>query len=191
MKILLVNENPVVTKLVTLSAQKTSDELDVVSSLEEIETQEYDLLAIDDGVYTQEIFAQIKEAISYKSSLYICSKETLEEEVFDATLKKPFLPTDLVDIFATMGKKSQEVLLDDLDDEIELPEENEDEISLDEEDFDELDELDLDDIELDSLEDELLLDDEESEGEPVLDNEEAQKVKDLLDETSEDGIDMS
>lgn len=44
MNILLLNDNPVVTKLVTLSAQKTSDELEIVGSVEEIQDGTYDLL---------------------------------------------------------------------------------------------------------------------------------------------------
>ena len=36
MKILLLNDNPVVNKLVTLSAQKTSDELEVVENPDNI-----------------------------------------------------------------------------------------------------------------------------------------------------------
>ena len=40
MKILLLNDNPVVNKLVTLSAQKTSDKLDVVNSIDSIQSSD-------------------------------------------------------------------------------------------------------------------------------------------------------
>ena len=56
MKILLLNDNPVVNKLVTLSAQKTSDELDVVNSIDDIDSRSYDLLVVDDTSYSDEMF---------------------------------------------------------------------------------------------------------------------------------------
>jgi len=55
-KILLLNDNPVVNKLVTLSAQKTSDELDVVNSIDDIDSRSYDLLVVDDTSYSDEMF---------------------------------------------------------------------------------------------------------------------------------------
>ena len=90
MNILLLNDNPVVTKLVTLSAQKTSDELEIVSSLEEIKTNEYDLLVVDDGLYSDDTYSLLKEKITFSHSLFICARETQEVDGFDDTLKKPF-----------------------------------------------------------------------------------------------------
>ena len=107
MKILLLNDNPVVNKLVTLSAQKTSDELEVVNSVDEIEIGEYDLLVVDDARFQKDLLAQIKEKIDFNSSLYICSRDAQPAEGFTATLKKPFLPTDLVELFSTFGKESR------------------------------------------------------------------------------------
>ncbi len=210
MKILLVNENPVVTKLVTLSAQKTSDTLDVVSSVDAIGESLYDLVVIDDGVFSEALFEELETVVSFSHSLFICSRETSVSDLFTHTLKKPFLPTDLVDIFANVGVESGDMDLDDLsDDLVSLPEDIDVSAGLEELAFDEMDEeldfdeelnlndeLTLDDEELNldddlALEDDLALGDEElmdedSFGESILDTEEAQKVKDLLEETSED-----
>ncbi len=113
MKILLLNDNPVVNKLVTLSAQKTSDELEVVSTLSEIEIGEYDLLIIDDAKFHEDVLHQIKEKINFNESLYICSRDAKLEKGFTTTLKKPFLPTDLVELFSTLGKKKNGAHLSD------------------------------------------------------------------------------
>ena len=75
MKILLLNNNPVVNKLVTLSAQKTSDELDVVDNLDDIESNKYDLLVIDDTLYSEEIMQELNDAYSKRDILF--SKCTL------------------------------------------------------------------------------------------------------------------
>ena len=233
MKILLLNDNPVVNKLVTLSAQKTSDELDVVDSIDSLQSGEYDLLVVDDTMYNDDMFSEIKSKIMFSKSLYICSRDAAAVEAFSSTLKKPFLPTDLVELFLMFSKEvvsgnlnednpstdideleefnteeaTEELVLgedldlslddelEELDDDLSLEDDEllleDDDISLDNLSFDdeleELDDLSLGDDELLLEDDELSFDDEDLEGgESVLDDEEAQKVKDLLDETSDD-----
>jgi len=105
MKILLLNDNPVVTKLVTLSAQKTSDELENVSSIDAISSDTYDLLVVDDVMYHDSFFDEIKEKITFSKSLYICSRDATQVETFSSTLKKPFLPTDLVELFSVISQE--------------------------------------------------------------------------------------
>ncbi|MGE4397583.1 MAG: DNA topoisomerase IV, partial [Sulfurimonas sp.] len=97
MKILLINNNPVVNKLVTLSVQKTSDELDKVEKLEDIDSTSYDLVIVDDGVYSGELFDELKSKVKFSKSLYICAKDAKAAEGFNSTIHKPFLPTDLVE----------------------------------------------------------------------------------------------
>jgi uncharacterized membrane protein len=156
-KILLLNDNPVVNKLVTLSAQKTSNEVDIASTIEGIESQNYDLLIVDDSVYSDDLLNNLHSKIKYKKSLYICAKDAEEVESFSSILKKPFLPTDLVELFTMFEKEIAQETSEETDEETN-EETNED----------------------------LNLDDEENLGESVLDDEEAQKVKDLLDENEEE-----
>lgn len=104
MKILLLNDNPVVNKLVTLSAQKTSDDLEIATTLDEINMLSCDLLVIDDTLYSDEFMQELKEKVEFKKSLYICSKDSEIIDGFTSILKKPFLPTDLVDIFSQLSK---------------------------------------------------------------------------------------
>ena len=199
MKILLLNDNPVVNKLVTLSAQKTSDDLEVVATIDSIESSAYDLLVIDDTLYSDELFEEIKEKITFTKSLYICARDTDEVDAFTDTLRKPFLPTELVEIFAIIGKESESIELSSPLEEMSSEDANSDEFEVleDLEELQEIDEVDsLDELnELDDLDDELEeldeLDDEtdsleDDSGKSILDDEEAQKVKDLLDETEEE-----
>ena len=206
MKILLLNDNPVVTKLVTLSAQKTSDELSVVDSIDAIDESSCDLLVIDDTLFNDETFSQLQEKLTFSKSLYICSRDSKKEDGFTNTIKKPFLPTDLVELFSTLGREVSEIqtqalVVEDSSDEIELDEE----IDLDSldigDDIGELDELDeLGDLEEDSLDelgdldeelsldDEISLDDELSLDDAnigILDKDDLQEVQDLLDDDEE------
>lgn len=105
MNILLFNDNPVVRKLVALSAQKTKDELSVVWSTDEIDESGYDLLIIDDALYSDDVFAALKEDVAFKSTLLMATRGNAVPAGFDNVINKPFLPTDLVELFIQIQKK--------------------------------------------------------------------------------------
>ena len=213
MKILLLNDNPVVNKLVTLSAQKTSDDLDVVDDIENIVSDKYDLVIVDDTKYYNHLFKELRERIRFNKSLYLHSRDSEGSSDFTKTLKKPFLPTDLVDLFLGFAKESNileeeeelnldEFDLDDSDDEeisIDDLSKNDDELSLDNWDLDkDNDELELDDdttLEDGVLDEIALLDEEDSADEEltnddflqsILDKDEIHEVQGLLEDTDSD-----
>ena len=134
MKILLINVNPVVGKLVTLSAQKTGDELTSVGSMQELSEGHCDLLIIDDACYDKEQFASLPQRVKFSKSCFIGSRTTERPEGFSRELNKPFLPTDLVDIFVELSSEILKNPLpqEDISDEFDL----EDSLG----NFDELDE---------------------------------------------------
>lgn len=200
MNILLLNNNPVVKKLVTLSVQKTSDELHTAESVETIESGDYDLFIIDDALYSDEAMDEIASKISYSESLFICSKDAQEQAEFTKTLKKPFLPTDLVETLISLAKMVDTVELEKMD-------------GIGESDFDAVDDALFHDFETDDSLDELdnldalvemedldmleasdeeaynnaALEDVKEEG--VLDRDELQEVQSLLEETETEGFD--
>jgi uncharacterized membrane protein len=105
MNILLFNDNPVVRKLVALSAQKTKDDLSVIWSVDEIQESSYDLLIIDDALYSDELFESLKELVTFKSTLLMATRGKAVPAGFENIINKPFLPTDLVDMFIQIEKK--------------------------------------------------------------------------------------
>lgn len=105
MKILLFNNNPVIDKLVTLSAHKTSDEVDVADSIDKIPQSTYDLLIIDDGLFYDGIIDEIKSKATYKESFYIFDRKSALKDNSVDVLKKPFLPTELIERFLDIKKK--------------------------------------------------------------------------------------
>ncbi len=187
---MLLNDNPVVRKLVALSAQKTKDDLSVIWSVDEVEGSEYDLLIVDDAHYSDESMAALKEKIQFKTSLLMATRGNATPAGFDKVINKPFLPTDLVDLFAQIDKdlapsapgvreersmeEGKAIVLDDTIEEDSVHEEGFDITNLD-------DEFDLDDFDIENG----------SEMEVktnVLDHEEVQELQDLLDDT--DNFDM-
>ncbi|MDD2369683.1 MAG: hypothetical protein PHQ90_10300, partial [Sulfuricurvum sp.] len=207
MKILLFNDNPVVRKLVALSAQKTKDDLSVIWSVDEVEESGYDLVIIDDALYSDEMFESLKEHITFRSALLMATRGKAVPAGFDNVINKPFLPTDLVDMFIQIEKKfsetsgnkpeivfaetpiKEESQVHAINLEESLPDlADEEENSFDSFDLNELDdlgeELEFNDgIELDTLNEDTL-------GTAILDKEEVQEVQGLLDDTESDDWDL-
>ena len=196
MKMLLLSQNPVVNKLVTLSAQKTGDELVVAAGLAEVPEGNIDLLIVDEGVYEPFLMEGIEEKATVQSALFMGAQSTPVPEGFDRSLNKPFLPTDLLKLMSEVEEMLNFTVLDESVAEtgISLPESGELAFDTDEEMTDELeftfddgadafDDLDdFDDLDvLDTLDDELP--EMEAEEGSVLDAEELQEVQHLLEET--------
>lgn len=187
MKILLLNDNPVVRKLVALSAQKTKDELSVIWSVDEVEGDSYDLLIVDDAHYSDESMAALKEKIHYKTSLLMATRGNATPSGFDKIINKPFLPTDLVDLFSQIDQdlssstqkaveeKGNAIVLDDV-----LEKESAENRDFNTENIDE--DINLDDFDIED-------DHEIAVKTNVLDHEEVQELQDLLDDTDNFDID--
>lgn len=191
MRILLLNDNPVVRKLVALSAQKTKDDLSVVWSVDEVQGDAYDLLIVDDAHYSDEAMSALKEKIQYATSLLMATRGNAVPAGFDKVINKPFLPTDLVELFSQIAKdlsqSSQEVLEPRtteskkaivLDDTLEEDQEDKgfDITNLD-------DDLNLDDFDIEDEEDAF------EAKTNVLDHEEVQELQGLLDDTDDFDLD--
>ena len=180
MNILLLNDNPVVTKLVTLSAQKTGSEILIASNMEEIQDGSYDLLIVDEALYTHELMDELKSKISYKQALYMLSRGASSVDGFDKEVKKPFLPTDLVELLSSISvavsnMKDKNVDMD-LEEDFDMSEDIKNEIFNDSLKEDELNFDDFDNINLDAV------NTENDDIGSILDHEDVQEVKNLLDE---------
>ena len=198
MNILLLNDNPVVTKLVTLSAQKTGSEIFIASNIDEIQGESYDLIIVDEALYSLDLMDELKSKITYKHSLYMLSRGAQSVDGFDYEVKKPFLPTDLVELLSSISTallkindESVNPENENLQEDFDMDKDLKSEVSIDsgilddDLDLDNLD-LDLDEIDLDNLS---IKDDEVG---SILDQDEVQEVKNLLDEAElqEDELDL-
>lgn len=175
MKILLYNDNPVVRKLVALSAQKTKDDLNVIWSIDELDNGSYDLLIVDDALYSDEIMGELKARVPFKSTLMMATRGSSVPAGFDKVIHKPFLPTDLVDLFSQIEKSISAPSAPEA-----AVKTNVKAINLE----DEMDDLN-DTIAIDDLPDLEDLDFEEHSSEiktNILDHEEVQEVQSLLDD---------
>jgi len=171
MQILLINANPVVSRLLALCTRDDAVVLDEVSVVEEVQSDAYDIVFVDEASYNRDVadllvkFPTVKKVfISYRS-------DTMRG--FDITIKKPFLPSQITDII-------QEVKISDIEPKVKL-EAEEDVLLIEDEEREEetphIFPLSSDD---EMVEDEI--EEVEELSEPtVLDSDEIEKIKALLD----------
>jgi len=105
MKLLLLSDNPVVNKLVTLSAQKTGDELVAVTALGEVPAGRYDLLVVDEGLYNANVVDELSVRTGAWVKLFMAPHGAKVPDGFEYSLSKPFLPTDLVKLFVSIDEE--------------------------------------------------------------------------------------
>ena len=109
MNILVLNKNIVVSKLISLSIEEFNANITEVESLPQIEYDKYDVVFIDDSIYNIELVDFIKNNISStKILLYSDENHSLEDLNYDFKIKKPFLPTTIVDILNKIINRDKE-----------------------------------------------------------------------------------
>lgn len=149
MKLYLISKNPIISKLVALSASKIG--VEIVESQEINMGIDANIVLLDDECYEPESFNAYKEANQDAKTALFYAKSTERIEGFDTYIQKPFLPTDLVktlseisgiEIVASHTPKAeiQSDIIEPNDDN------NLEDLNLDDEiDFSSLDDLSLDD----------------------------------------------
>jgi len=101
MKVLLINQNATIDRLVTLSTGKLLFELTKSDSIQGSAPGEYDFVIVDSDVFEEEAFSGFKSECGDATFLMILSKGLAKPSGFDVFIEKPFLPTELVDILST------------------------------------------------------------------------------------------
>jgi len=172
MKVLLLNDNPIIDKLVTLSAQKRGDDLVKVSDNRALEAGRYDLLIIDESSASSHLPSDAAIHMEYGDTLFIATRATAVPDMYDQILYKPFLPMELLGVF----KKAEDIAARqrvEIQKVEEIPSHKEDEEGLE------------DSFLLDTpFEDDDLMPDEKASG--VLNNMDIHEVQELLDDVEND-----
>jgi len=106
MKILLINANPVVSRLLALCTRDAHLLLDEVTGVDEIKDVVYDLLFVDDSSYVDAINTFLEEEEIRKKVFISYDKDTLKG--FDETIKKPFLPSQIIKVIESVDMSDGE-----------------------------------------------------------------------------------
>ncbi|RUM69138.1 MAG: hypothetical protein DSZ07_05395 [Sulfurovum sp.] len=96
MKILLINSNPVVSRLTALSARKEEIQIDEVQEINEVNNSQYDIVFVDSDSWSKELESAISQNIqTQKRVLFYAQDDKNNNELFDISILKPFLPSEV------------------------------------------------------------------------------------------------
>lgn len=107
MRLLLINNNPAVSRLIKLSVEKVGYEMDEFDDYGLVPLKNYDVIMVDNELYDETELAALGEHVGCKYFLSICQRGSKKSDFVNASLEKPFLPTD----FLSLLEKIKNVLL--------------------------------------------------------------------------------
>ena len=109
MKILLINNNPVVSRLTALSARKENIEIDEIQEVTELNSDSYDIVFVDADSLTKDVNDTIKEHLKVKKSvLFYAEGDDEDKSTFDLTILKPFLPSEVSAVIRSVEEMEDE-----------------------------------------------------------------------------------
>jgi len=100
MNILLINDNPVVSRLLALCTRDEDMVLEEVQGLDAIEHTHYDVVFVDEGSYEGEVM-NLSEGVTIGKKVLL-SNADVEINDFDMTIKKPFLPSQIIEVLESI-----------------------------------------------------------------------------------------
>ena len=100
MKILLINDNPVVLRLLVLCTRDESVVLDEAVSADAVRGDDYDIIFVDEASYGADV-AELLTLLGRCKKVYISyGNEAMKG--FDTTIKKPFLPSQILELMENL-----------------------------------------------------------------------------------------
>ena len=109
MKILLINNNPVVSRLTALSARKEEIDLGEIQEVTELSSENYDIVFVDADSLTKDVLDVISENITtHKTVLFYAQDDIEDREDFDISILKPFLPSEVSSVIRRVEKDKEQ-----------------------------------------------------------------------------------
>ena len=103
MKVALINKNPAVSRLITLSLNKIGTEYSEFEDLNGFDDAQFDFIIIDSDVDSSEL-------ATTKDVMYLASRGESKPEFATLMLEKPFLPTEFISVFEQNIPKDEPVV---------------------------------------------------------------------------------
>jgi len=113
MTILLINDNPVVSRLLSLCTRDDDMVLEKVSNINEAIAARYDVLFVDEASCEGDV-ASLSTRLDVGKKIYLSYSDD-PMAGFDETIKKPFLPSQIIAILKTVEVRESidEVLMEE------------------------------------------------------------------------------
>jgi hypothetical protein len=108
MRLLLINKNPVVSRMMRIGSLKAGFEMEEREDIEKIEG-EYDIVIVDDDFCDQRSLDEIKRRVAFKKIGIMRSISASDHiDGVDFVLQKPFLPADLGGMLDEVDEEDKE-----------------------------------------------------------------------------------
>ena len=106
MNILLINTNPVVSRLISLCIRDDATLLEEVTEVSAVKGEYYDIVFVDDLSYVGEV-EKFLTTLQTGQKVLLLGNNSLDDlfESFDEILRKPFLPSQIKNIIDALGNK--------------------------------------------------------------------------------------
>jgi len=105
MNILLINTNPVVSRLISLCMRDDNAVFEEVTDVNAVELDRYDIVFVDDASCVDGLKDTLKNFMMRKK-VFLSSKNSGEDSLdyFDEIIKKPFLPSQIIAVLEDLNK---------------------------------------------------------------------------------------
>lgn len=113
MKILLINSNPVVSRLTALSARKEEIQVEEVQNINEVKNSKYDIVFVDSDSFNKNIENSISNITAQKKVLFYSQDDKNSKDSFDMTILKPFLPSEVSAVIRSVEENHKEEIKED------------------------------------------------------------------------------
>ena len=103
MHILLININPVVSRLISFCMREEHIDLEEVENVGAVVRDSYDVVFVDEASYGDETEEVLKNLIIRKK-VFLSSSDAVSDEArfFDSIIKKPFLPSQITAVLESL-----------------------------------------------------------------------------------------
>ena len=105
MNILLINDNPVVSRLLVLCTRDDAVTLNEVAVAKDVKDDLYDIVLVDDASYDQDVNDLLPRFNESKKVFISYNGDKMTG--FDATIKKPFLPSKIFELMKSVEPLSE------------------------------------------------------------------------------------
>jgi uncharacterized membrane protein len=119
MNILLVNEDLTISKIAKLSPTSSNANIEEISSSLRGLGKEYDLLIINDDIYSSDIIKDIKQLTKFNKTVILASKNNKQlGKKFDFILLKPFLPSNFTELITKISSEIGHTMTNNQEDDL-------------------------------------------------------------------------
>jgi len=109
MKILLINNNPVVSRLTALSARKEEIDIDEIKNIGDLSSQKYDIVFVDADSWSSEVDTLLSGKLNVEKRVLFYAQDDIDDKsAYDITILKPFLPSEVSAVIRNVEESKME-----------------------------------------------------------------------------------